>query len=300
MDKVQGDELFSNGGMATDNGQGSRGWVAASESCALSTIGAIFVRDIRPGEIVRIDSNGIKSVFFNGVSNHSFCIFEYVYFARPDSVLEGRLVHSVRQNMGKYLAIESPVPNADIVLGVPDSSTPIAIGYSNTTGIPYTEGLTKNRYIARTFIQPDKKSRVSNVELKYNTLPQNIMNKVVVLIDDSIVRGTTSVQLVSLLRRSGAKEIHLRIASPPVKHSCYMGVDMSTTKELIAANYTIEEIKKLLNADSLAYLSHHNLLKAIDDSITSFPNLEQHTPPYMNKFCSACFTGDYPLDVDFW
>lgn len=336
-----------------DSSVATTGYVVASESCALSTIGAELLRDIRPGELVRIDDSGISSV--NVFSSHSsprveisvpqdevthapaptvtapkpikftalqsssapkvekgsspfprpnklpaksaFCVFEYVYFARPDSVIEGRLVHAIRQNLGRHLAQESPVPHADVVVGVPDSSTPIAIGYAQEIGKPFTEGLTKNRYIARTFIQPDQSIRVASVELKYNTLGANLKDKVVILVDDSIVRGTTSAQLVALLKRGGAKEVHLRIGSPPVKHPCFMGIDMRTGNELIAATSTsMEEIAKALGADSVAYISHEGMIAAVSEANSSSPQ----DADAVNTFCSACFTGEYPLPVDSW
>jgi len=337
---------------AADSSISTTGYVIASESCALSTIGAELLRDIRPGELVRIDDSGITSI--NVFSSHSsprepetphpsvpapssaiaapkplnlaqaksssaapktehvaspfprpnklpaksaFCVFEYVYFARPDSVIEGRLVHAIRQNLGRLLAQEAPVLHADVVVGVPDSSTPIAIGYAQEIGKPFTEGLTKNRYIARTFIQPDQSIRVASVELKYNTLGANLKDKVVILVDDSIVRGTTSAQLVALLKRGGAKEVHLRIGSPPVKHPCFMGIDMRTGNELVAATSTsMEEIAKILGADSVAYISHEGMIAAVTEvNSTSSQDLEA-----VNTFCSACFTGEYPLPVDSW
>lgn len=280
----------------------NQGWIVSSESCALRTVGAELIRDVRPGEIIRIDDNGISSVFnyipslTTTIPKHSFCIFEYVYFSRPDSIVEGRLVHSVRQNLGRNLALESPVLGGQVVVGVPDSSTPIAIGYAQASNLPFTEGLTKNRYIARTFIQPDQNLRIANVELKYNTLGANLKGKIVILVDDSIVRGTTCAQLVKLLKNAGAKEVHLRIGSPPVKYPCFMGIDMKTGNELIAHQYNLDEIKQYLGADSLAYLSHDGMIQSVIDANSNLENDKNA----IKDFCSACFTGEYPLSVESW
>ena len=260
------------------------GWVASSESCALGTVGAEFVRDVEPGEVVRLDENGMTAVFGAPPADRpSLCIFEYSYFARPDSLLGGQSVHSVRRHLGAQLARECPV-EADLVMGVPDSATAHAIGYASESGILYGEGLIKNRYIGRTFIQPDDRLRRRGVALKYNPLPDALKGKRIVLVDDSIVRGTTSGPIVNLLRQAGAAEIHMRVASPPLMHPCFMGVDMATRKELIAANKTVDEIAAQIGADSLGYLSVEGLETAVDHP------LEGH--------CDACFSGDYPLDLD--
>jgi amidophosphoribosyltransferase len=265
------------------------GYVIASETCALSTIGADYIRYVEPGEIVRIDASGITS--FKGVTpapKRSLCVFEFVYFARPDSILDGQVLHRTRQSMGRRLAQEAPA-EADIVIGVPDSATPAAIGYAFASGIPYSEGLTKNRYIGRTFIQPEDGLRRQSVNLKYNALTSNLEGKRVVLIDDSIVRGNTSRPLVQLLRDGGATEVHVRVSSPPVRHPCFMGVDMATYKELIAHRLKIEEICEHIGADSLAYLSLPGMLDAIAETVG-----------FRNNYCTACFSGNYPVRIPEW
>ena len=263
-------------------------FVVASESCALHTIGATFIREVEPGEIIRIDSEGIVSHKEVTDQKKAMCIFEYVYFSRPDSVMEGQVVHRVRQRIGEQLATESPV-EADVVVGVPDSATPHAIGYSLASGIPYMEGLTKNRYIGRTFIQPDDQLRRVGVHLKYNPLSDNLKGKRVVLVDDSIVRGNTVGPLLQLLRDGGAAEVHVRVAAPPIRHPCFMGVDMATHKELIAYELTVEQIKEKIGADSLAYLSLDGLNKAVRIGING-----------ESGHCHACFSGEYPLPIPKW
>ncbi|RME85990.1 MAG: amidophosphoribosyltransferase [Caldilineae bacterium] len=263
--------------------QGSKGYVFASESCALGTIGARFVREVEPGEIVRIDAGGFHSTQGRRPERRAFCIFEYVYFARPDSVFEGQTVHHVRQALGRQLAIEAPV-EADLVVGVPDSSTPAAIGYAAQSGIPFSEGFTKNRYIGRTFIQPGDHLRKMGVRLKYNPLEGNLAGKRVVMVDDSIVRGNTAGPLVNLLREGGAREVHVRISSPPVRWPCFMGIDMPTRSELIGAHHSVEEIRRVIGADSLAYLSLEGLLQAVQGDLSR-----------SNGHCHACFSGCYPL-----
>ncbi|XP_049849851.1 amidophosphoribosyltransferase-like [Schistocerca gregaria] len=275
------------------------GWVVSSESCALNTIHAQFIRDILPGEIIQIDRDRLISTHSKSPPlRFSPCVFEYVYFARPDSIMNGRLIYSVRHNLGRQLAIEGPVPsNADIVIGIPDSSTPIAIGYAQQSGIAYMEGLIKNRYIARTFIQPDPNMRVASVSLKYNPLAANLKGKAVILVDDSIVRGTTCQQIVQLVRSAGAREVHVRVASPPIKYPCYMGVDMKTKNELIASKYSIPEIIKHLRVDSLGYLSQEGMEHAILNSVTE---KQEQYKTFDGHFCSACFTGEYPVEVEPW
>ncbi len=267
------------------------GWVVASESCALMTIGAEYVREIEPGEMVRIDESGLKSTQVNTPKKRALCIFEYVYFARPDSIYEGQVVHEVRQKLGRQLAREAKI-DADIVIPVPDSAIPAAIGYSMESGIPYTEGLTKNRYIGRTFISPDDQLRKSSVRLKYNALSANLAGKKVVVIDDSIVRGNTSRQLVQLLRDGGASEIHMLVSSPPVRHPCFMGIDMATYNQLIAHKYDIEEIRELIGADSIYYLSLEGMERAVKETVEG-----QHRP---TGHCNACFSGNYPIPVPEW
>jgi len=257
------------------------GWSIASESCALDHIGARFIREIEPGEILVIDSQGVKS-FKKEDSKKALCIFEYIYFARPDSIIQGKLLYPTREAMGRILAEEYPV-DADLVMGVPDSATAAGIGYSNASGIAYCEGLLKNRYVGRTFIEPEQRIRELGVQLKFNPLSQIIAGKRLIVVDDSIVRGTTTPHVVSLLRKAGATEVHLRICAPPIRYPCFFGVDMATRWELIAAKKTVPEIKEHLGADSLGYLSLNGLIRAVD-----LPR---------DIFCLACFTGAYPIPV---
>ena len=263
------------------------GYVVASESCALGTVGARLVREVQPGEIIRLDGAGCHSNTSRvAMAPTALCVFEYVYFARPDSVLEGQTIHRVRQRLGEILAAEAPAA-ADVVVGVPDSATPAAIGYATASGIPYTEGLTKNRYIGRTFIEPSDQLRRSGIHLKYNPLEANLAGKRVVLIDDSIVRGNTAGPLVNLLREGGAAEVHVRVSSPPVKHPCFMGIDMADSEELIGFVKSTEEIRAHIGADSLSYLSQEGLMRAVAETAG---NSRGH--------CSACFTGEYPIELD--
>ncbi len=257
------------------------GWAIASESCALDHIGAQFLREIEPGEIVTINDNGLKS-YQEKVDRRALCIFEYIYFARPDSVINGRLLYPARQAMGAGLAEEHKVA-ADMVMGVPDSATAAGIGYAQYSGIPLCEGLLKNRYVGRTFIEPDQRIRDLGVKLKFNPLPQMLDGQRVVVVDDSIVRGTTTPKVIKLLRRAGAKEVHMRICAPPIRYPCFFGVDMATRWELIAAQKTIPEVRDFIGADSLGYLSIDGLIKAV-----ALPK---------DIFCLACFTGDYPIPV---
>ncbi len=263
-------------------GKLGQGWVIASESCAFGTIGAEFVRELLPGEIVRLDANGVTSWQTPAAERAALCIFEYVYFARPDSIMEGRSIHNVRRKMGRQLAREHPAA-ADIVIGVPDSATAHAIGYAYESGIPFGEALIKNRYIGRTFIQPDQRMRDLGVAIKYNPLT-DLKGERVVLVDDSIVRGTTSGPIVALLRQAGAKEVHMRIASPPIRYPCFMGVDMARQEHLIAANMSVDEIAAHIGVDSLGYLSIEGLRSVVPFDGTAH--------------CQACFNGDYPVVVD--
>jgi amidophosphoribosyltransferase len=257
------------------------GWAIASESCAFDHIGAHFVREIEPGEIVVINGNGVKR--FKGESNRkALCIFEYIYFARPDSFIQGKLLYPTRQSMGEILSREHPA-DADLVMGIPDSATAAGIGYSRASGIPYCEGLLKNRYVGRTFIEPDQRLRDLGVKLKFNPMSEIISGKRLVVIDDSIVRGTTTPRVINLLRRAGAREVHMRICAPPIRHPCFFGVDMATRWELIAAQKTVPQIKDAIGADSLGYLSVEGLIQAV-----GLPK---------DNFCLACFTGDYPVPV---
>jgi amidophosphoribosyltransferase len=257
------------------------GWVIASESCALDHIGANYIREIEPGEIVTINENGVDN-YREEVGRKALCIFEYIYFARPDSVINGRLLYSARLAMGEGLAEEHPVA-ADFVMGVPDSATAAGIGYSHRSNIPVGEGLLKNRYMGRTFIEPDQRIRDLGVKLKFNPLPQLLEGKRLVVVDDSIVRGTTTPKVVKLLKKAGAKEVHMRICAPPIRYPCFFGVDMATRWELIAAQKTVPEVRDFIGADSLGHLSIEGLIKAV-----ALPK---------DIFCTACFTGDYPIPV---
>ncbi len=258
------------------------GWIVASETCALDHLGAQVVREIEPGEAVAIDDDGMRTIYKSHERRRAFCIFEYIYFARPDSVFGGKLTFTMRQAMGAELAREHPV-DADVVIGVPDSATAAAVGYAQEAGVPYSEGLTKNRYVGRTFIEPDQRVRDLGVQLKFNPLPDVLAGKRVVVVDDSIVRGTTTPHVVRLVQRAGAKEVHLRVCAPPLKHPCHLGVDMATYSELIAANNSIEEIRQFVGADSLGYLSVEGLLKAAGGEPGSH--------------CTGCFTGNHPIPV---
>ncbi|MBK5252510.1 MAG: amidophosphoribosyltransferase [Peptostreptococcaceae bacterium] len=258
------------------------GYVLASESCALDVTGAEFIRDVDPGEMVVIDEKGIESIKFDNNTRKALCSFEFVYFARPDSNLDGKSVYNSRRNAGRILARQYPA-NADMVIAVPDSGTVAAIGYAEESGIPFGEGLVKNRYVGRTFIEPDQKTRELAVRLKLNPLKLNLKDKRIVLIDDSIVRGTTSKRIVSMLKEAGAKEVHVRISSPPVKYSCFFGIDTPERKKLVGAQYSIEEIREMIGADSLGYLSVEGLYESIGMSPDSL--------------CKACFDGNYPMEV---
>ena len=258
------------------------GWAIASETCALTTLGCDQVREVEPGEIVTASGDeltGRKSLF--SAPQQARCTFEFVYFSRPDSVWDGASVHHVRQRLGEVLATESGV-DADVVVPVPDSSVPAAIGFSRISGIPFNDGLIKNRYIGRTFIQPTEQLRRQGVKLKFNALAENLEGQRVVMIDDSIVRGTTAGPLVQLLRDAGALEVHVRITCPPIAHPCFMGLDMGTYEELVAHNMTVEQLRAHIGADSLAFLSLDGMMKAIGQSA---------------GYCNACFTGRYPIEV---
>jgi amidophosphoribosyltransferase len=264
-------------------GKMDNAWILASESSALAHVGAEFVREIENGETIVINKDGIKSsIFSSKPKNHKMCIFEQIYFSRPDSLINGQLAYESRVRMGESLAKEHPV-DADIVVGVPDSAIPAAIGYAKQSGISYTEGLIRNRYVGRTFISPNQKIRELGVKAKFNVLKEVIRDKKIVLIDDSIVRGTTTSRVVELLKDSGAAEVHMRVSSPPIISPCFFGVDMASSSELIANNYKIESIRKIIGADSLGFLSMKNLL----DSVKSNDN----------EYCRACFTGEYPIPV---
>ncbi len=260
----------------------SGGWVIASETCALQTVGARFEREVAPGEIVQIDADGLTSWQTAPGHDQALCLFEYIYFARPDSVMRGRSLYAARQAMGRILAEEHPA-DADIVIGVPDSAIPAAIGYAAASGLPYTEGLIKNRYIGRTFIQPDQRMRANGVALKFNPLPEILEGKRVVVVDDSIVRGTTTPPIVALLRGAGVREVHMRIHSPAIPHPCFLGVDLARREELIAHHLDVPGICRAIGADSLGFLSLDGLLRAAGGP--------------RDTFCAGCLTGDYPVPL---
>lgn len=253
------------------------GYVVSSETCALDIVGAEFVRDVEPGEIVTIDSHGLRSMDYSMYKRHEMCAMEYIYFARPDSDIEGGNVHAFRKESGRLLFREAPV-DADIVVGVPDSSLSAAMGYSEASGIPYEMGLIKNKYIGRTFIQPSQALREKGVRMKLSAVRSLVSGKRVVLIDDSVVRGTTSQRIVRLLKEAGATEVHLRIASPEIKNPCFYGVDMSTYDELMCAHKTLDEVTRIIGADSVRFLSQEALFKA----------------GKRKELCLACFSGNYP------
>ena len=253
-------------------------YVLASETCALDTVDAKFIRDIEPGEIVIIDSDGVDSIKYEKESSKAPCSFEYIYFARPDTKIDGIDVYSVRHQTGKFLYKQNPI-EADVVIGVPDSGIPAAIGYSEESKIPYGIGLVKNKYIGRTFISPSQELREKSVKVKLNAIRKVVEGKRVVVIDDSLVRGTTSKKIVKMLREAGAKEVHFRSASPVVKNECYFGIDIATKKELIGSNMSLEEIREKIDADSLDYLTLENLKLTLGGT----------------NFCMGCFTGNYPI-----
>lgn len=257
------------------------GYLLASESCAISAMGGEFIRDIEPGEIVIINNDGVNSIKSTKFAQQKLCIFEHVYFARPDSNLDGVNVYETRYNSGRLLAQEAPV-KADLVFCVPDSGTPAALGYAQELNIPYGLGLIKNRYAKRTFIEPNQKLREQRVKTKLSVLKEIVQDKIVVMVDDSIVRGTTTKQIVSMVKEAGAKEVHVRIASPPVTHSCFFGINTPDRSKLIGAHMTIEEIREFIKADSIHYLSLDNLIKSTGATA---------------GYCNACLNGDYPMEV---
>ena len=262
-------------------------YILASETCALDIIGARFVRDLKPGEMVVVTEQGLESFFPLEPVRQRFCIFEYVYFARPDSSVEGRNVYEVRKRIGMELALESPV-EADIVVPVPDSGTPAAIGFAQQANIPFEQGIIRNHYVGRTFIQPTDAIRHMGVKLKHNANRRLIEGKRVVLVDDSIVRGTTSQKIVQMVRDAGAKEVHMRIASPPTRASCFYGVDTPQTAKLLASRMSIEEMAEFIRVDSLGFLSIDGLYRAVGEAA------RDNAAP---QFCDACFTTDYPTEL---
>ena len=257
-------------------------YVFASESCAFDTIGAEFIRDVRPGEIIVVNHAVLRSHQTAHATDTALCIFEYVYFARPDSDIDGISVHKARERAGELLAISSPA-DVDVVSAVPDSSLPAAMGYAKQAGLPFIIALSKNRYMGRTFIEPSQDRREMDVSLKLSALKRNVRGKRVLLVDDSIVRGTTSKYIVEMLKTAGAKEVHLRISSPPVMHPCCFGIDTSSYEQLIGANHSVEEIRKFIGADSLSFLSIEDLHKTVECAACNF--------------CAGCFNGKYPEDV---
>ena len=257
------------------------GHIITSETCALDTVGADFVREIEPGEAVLLGYGAPVATPLMPSVRKAMCMFEFIYFARPDSRLQGQSLYEARRNMGRELARESPV-DADIVISLPDSGTPAAVGYAEASGIPYSEGLIKSRYITRTFIQPNQRLRNVGIKLKFNPLREILDGKRVVLVDDSIVRGTTSRKIVEELRRAGTSEVHMRVSSPPIQWPCFMGIDIASRAELIASGRSVEEVERMIGADSLRYLSKAGLLRAVKN---------------VTGFCMACFDGDYPVPV---
>jgi amidophosphoribosyltransferase len=268
---------------------GKRGdaYVVASETCALDTVGAAYVRDVAPGEMITIDDSGMKSQFFTSDRGLSICGMEYIYIARPDSNIEGVNVHTSRKNAGIILAKESPTPTAEVVIASPDTGISAAIGYAEASGIPYEIGIIKSRYIARTFIAPSQKLREHGVKMKHSIVRSIVEGKSVVLVDDSIVRGTTVRRLVKLLKDTGAREVHLKIASPQYKYPCYYGIDTPSPKELVAHKRSVEKIAKLMDADSLAFISEGGLAEAVGIS----------NEGKCRGLCMACFNGDYPTHL---
>ena len=260
-------------------------WCLASETCALDIIGAELVRDVEPGEIVVITATGLRSLKPFAVKPRRFCIFEYIYFARPDSIMEGTSVYEVRKRIGAQLARESAV-DADVIVPVPDSGVPAALGYAAEAGIPFELGIIRNHYVGRTFIQPTDRTRHVGVKMKHNPNRHYIEGKRVILVDDSIVRGTTSRKIVEMVRQAGAKEVHMRISSPPTNHSCYFGIDTPEREKLLAARYDVAGMAKLIGVDSLAFISLEGLYHAVGEE-----GRNADSPQY----CDACFTGDYPV-----
>jgi amidophosphoribosyltransferase len=261
---------------------GDDGWIVASETCALDTVRAKFERDVEPGEVVIINKDGVQSFMAQISLRKAACMFEFIYFARPDSMMMGKNLYEARRRMGRELARQLPT-EADVVISLPDSGTPAAHGYAEEAGIPFREGLIKSRYITRTFIQPSQSLREAGIRLKFNPVRPVLEGKRVILIDDSIVRGNTSRQIVELLRWAGAKEVHMRIASPPLHYPCFMGIDIASRKELIAVGRTEEQICEVIGADTLSYLHMDGLVKAVGHAI--------------DNFCLACFDGEYPVSV---
>ena len=259
------------------------GYVIASETCALNVVGASYIREVEPGEMIVVDDHGLRESQVVPTERHALCIFEFIYFARPDSIMYGRSLHDARRRMGHELAGEHPVPNAHVVFPIPDTGTPAAIGFAEAARIPYAEGVIKNRYIHRTFIQPDQRMRDLGVRMKLTPLRETLAGRRVVMVEDSIVRGTTTGQTVRMIRDAGAFEVHVRIASPPYRYPCFYGIDTAAQNELIAAKLSVDEIRRYIGADSLGYLSLRGLIRAIGVK--------------KDNFCRACLDGKYPIDI---
>jgi amidophosphoribosyltransferase len=268
-------------------GEGTGGWVLASETCALDIVGASFVRDVEPGEIVIIDDAGVHSIRPFSATPSRFCVFEYIYFARPDSIVEGRAVYEARKQIGAALARESHVP-ADVIVPVPDSGVPAAMGYALESGVPFELGIIRNHYVGRTFIEPTDVIRHLGVKLKHSANRAVLEGRRVVLVDDSIVRGTTSKKIVEMVRQAGAAEVHLRISSPPTTHSCFYGIDTPERSKLLAARHSVQEMAEQIGVDSLAFISINGLYRALGEGARRGD---------VPQFCDACFTGDYPIPL---
>ena len=264
-------------------GQLGDAWIVASESCALDIISARYIRDIEPGELIVIDANGLRTFTPTEASRHAFCVFEYIYFSRPDSIIFGDNVDKTRRSLGKQLAIEQPA-DADIVISVPDSSNTAALGYAHQSGIKHEIGLIRNHYVGRTFITPGQETRSAKVKLKFNPVRGVLKGKRVVVVEDSIVRGTTLKHLVRMLREAGARQVHVRVSCPPIVGACYYGIDFQTEKELIANGKTVEFIREQIGVDSLGYLSLEGMLSV--------------APNAAHQYCTACFTQDYPIQIE--
>jgi amidophosphoribosyltransferase len=261
----------------------NKNYVLASETCALNTVGAQYIREVEPGEMIVIDKSGMREHQVIPIERRATCMLEFIYFARPDSTLYGRGLHNCRRRMGHELAREHPIPEADMVMPIPDTGTPAAIGFAEASGIPYGEGVVKNRYIQRTFIQPDQRMREAGVRMKLMPIKEALAGKRVVMVDDSIVRGTTTGQVVKLLFDAGAAEVHVRITAPPVRYPCFYGIDMANQQDLVAAKHSVEEIRQMIGATSLGYLSLNGVANAIGIR--------------KDKFCRACFDGQYPIEI---
>jgi amidophosphoribosyltransferase len=264
-------------------GRQNGNFILSSETCSINLVGGKFMREVEPGEIVVIDKSGVHEMVGMAPIRHGLCVFEFIYFARPDSMMYNKTIHMCRQRMGHELAHEYPVPDANLVIPIPDTGTPAAIGFAQASRTPYGEGVIKNRYVHRTFIEPDQRMRDLGVRMKFSPLRESLAGQKIVMVEDSIVRGTTTGPTIKMLRDAGAAEVHVRISSPPIKYPCFYGIDMAKQAELIAAMKTVEEIREHINADSLGYLSIQGLVRAI--------GLKR------DKFCMACFDGRYPIEI---